>query len=334
MRLTWRSVRFWAWVSLWVSLGVNAPGPVQAEAARPSPRLISLAPNLTELIYALGLEAHLVGRSSACDYPDAVSTVPIVGGFGRPNWERLIALQPDVVVATDLEKAGLVDQMRRYGMEAVLLPCESWTDLRHAARTIAAAAGQAERGERWVRKLDLALQAIRDEVVACMGDDERPAVYVEVWGQPIMTAGGDTFLNALIELAGGRNIAYSLDDHYQSVSSEWVIEQNPDVILLAYMRAREQAGDILRERLGWSGIPAVKDNRIVDDIPPDWLLRPGPRLVQGARALARRLCAMQRTTSMARRGDQRPRGAAPGARAGGAALTSREPSDSPHRVQR
>ncbi len=257
--------------------------------ALPTRRLVSLAPNLTELVYALGLEEHLVGRSSACDYPPESVAVPVVGGFGRPNREALWQTRPDVVIATDLEKPGVIQQLEQRGVQVLILPCESWDELKEAALSIASSLKQRERARGWIEELDERLDALRARVASRWGDEGGPSVYVEVWGRPLTTAGGHSFLHEVITLAGGRNVTGDLRARYQSVSSEWVIRQDPQVILLAYMLADMQVTESIRSRIGWSAIDAIRHDRIIDGISPDLLLRPGPRLIEGAERLAERL---------------------------------------------
>ena len=264
---------------------------IRAADERDAPRLISLAPSLTELVYALGVEGHLVGRSSACDYPADTLSVPVVGGFGRPNREALQGARPDVVIATDLEKSGLMRDLEQRGITALILPCESWADLVAAARAIGAALGEEAKAEAWVDQLEQRRKNLRAWVARHGGERDPPAVYVEVWGRPIMTAGGDAFLDEVIADAGGRNIGGGLKGRYQSVSSEWVIGENPDIILLAYMLGDMRPAEAILQRIGWASIAALRHDRLIDTIDPDLLLRPGPRLIDGAEQLAREIHA-------------------------------------------
>lgn len=273
---------------VYVLCGLMMTVSARAEDA-PVLRIVSLAPNLTELIFALGLQEHLAGRSSACDYPPEAASVPVVGGFGRPNWEALWQVRPDIVVATDLEKKGIIQQLERQGAHVLLLPCESWTELKQAATQLAEALNQPERATVWIEELDTRLDALRARAQARWDDDERPSVYVEVWGKPMTTACGESFLHEVIDVVGGRNVTGDLPGRYRSISSEWVIEQDPDVILLAYMLENMQAADSVRKRIGWSSIRAIREGRIIDGIKPDLLLRPGPRLIDGAEQLAEQL---------------------------------------------
>lgn len=261
--------------------------PLSARADTGTPlRIVSLAPNLTELVYVLGFGSNLVGRSSACNYPPESQAVPVVGGFGRPNWEVLESLHPDLVLATDLEKPGLLQRVNERGMRGLLMPCESWDELLQAAITLSEAMGRRSAGEQFVKEMTARRNALAARVASFSGTGQRPRVYVEVWGDPLTTAGANTFLTDIVQLAGGTNIAGSLRPKYVSVNSEWVIGQDPDVILLAYMLPKTSAAAALAKRPAWDKIRAIRQNAICDSIPPDLLLRPGPRVIQGAEAFA------------------------------------------------
>ncbi len=254
--------------------------------AESSPRVLSMAPSLTELVFELGFGDHLVGRSTACDYPPEAAAIPAVGGFGRPNLEALHRLKPDIVLATDLEKGPLIHRLNRMNIQTHVLPCENWDGLMQAARVIGEALGDPDRAERWVKDMTRR----RDELTArtdhIFAGRERPAVYVEIWKQPLTTAGRESFMHELVTWAGGRHIGENLPGRYKQVSAEWIVRENPDVILLAYMISSVHASDAVSRRVGWGRIRAVEQGRICDRINPDWLLRPGPRWIKGAEALA------------------------------------------------
>ncbi|OQW94426.1 MAG: hypothetical protein BWK77_09300 [Verrucomicrobia bacterium A1] len=249
-------------------------------------RVVSLSPNLTELVYALGLGDRLVGRSSACDFPAEAKTVPVVGDFGRPNWEALQALNPDLVIATSVEKPALLKRLESVGIRHLLLPCEGWGQLLDAARTVSQAVGAPDAGERWVRDMDARRDALEARTKAWLASRSRIRVYTEVWGDPITTVGGNSFLGDIVTLAGGENIATRFKMPYVHVSSEWVIGENPEVILRAYMLPGVSTLADVGKRPGWGAIRAVQTGAICTNIPPDWLLRPGPRLLDGAEAFA------------------------------------------------
>ena len=266
---------------LGLAVTVNA-----GEARTESRRVVSLAPNLTELVFELGFGSNLVGRSSACDYPPEAQYLPVVGGFGRPNWEALENLRPDLVLATDLEKPGLLDRLKERGVETLLLPCESWDELVQAGLTISEALGQRAAGEEFVRGMTARRRALESRVAAFYAGKPGPRVYVEVWGDPLTTSGAQSFLDDMVRLAGGVNIAAELRPAYVHVSAEWVIQQDPDAILLAYMLPNASPIESIVKRPGWDKIRAVQENAICANIPPDLLLRPGPRILEGAEKFA------------------------------------------------
>jgi iron complex transport system substrate-binding protein len=237
-------------------------------------------------VFQLGVGSNLVGRSSACDYPVEVQKLPVVGGFGRPNWEMLESLRPNLVLATDLEKPGLIDRLQQMSIQTLLLPCESWDQLMQAGLAIGEAFDQRAIGEKFIQSMTARRNDLEKRVADFYRNQPRPRVYVEVWGDPLTTAGGDSFINDLIQLAGGINIAASLRPSYVHVSAEWIIGQNPDVILLAYMLPKASASDPVVKRPGWNKMRAVQQNAICASIQPDLLLRPGPRMLEGGEKFA------------------------------------------------
>lgn len=286
MRLRRPAARFVRFSVPALLLGATLRVSAQDTASRVHTRVVSLAPSLTELVFALGFGERLVGRSSACDYPPGVRSAPVVGAFGRPNWEAVQGVRPDLVLMTDVEKPGFVRLLEEADIDHLRLPCESWPELLHAALRLGEALGDAPAGERFAREL----RARRDALAGAMAEARRgrapPRIYVEVWGDPLTTAGGRSFLTDLVDMAGGTNIGASLGSAYASVSAEWVIQQDPEIILLAYMNGADRAAKSIARRPGWSSMAAVRSGSICREIPADLLLRPGPRLLEGAEALA------------------------------------------------
>ncbi|MFA5271412.1 MAG: ABC transporter substrate-binding protein, partial [Candidatus Omnitrophota bacterium] len=119
-------------------------------------------------------------------------------------------------------------------------------------------------------------------------EGKKQKVFIEIWNNPLSTAGKKSFINELIELAGGNNIAYDLKSAYGSFSPEIVIKRNPDCIILAYM-GKDNFKNELKARAGWNKISAVKNDRVYGDIDPDILLRPGPRITEGLREIYKKL---------------------------------------------
>jgi len=285
--------RFWIAAAAAVgALAVLFPGlsarAAPAGARKPAQRIVSLAPSVTEMLFALGLGDRIVGATDHCDFPPEAKKIPRVGGLGRPNIEKLLSLAPDIVIATDLERKDLAEALRRAGIQVLELKIGDFAELFDAEREIGDAVGEPQQAARQVREMQAQLDAAA-KLCAGVPRDRLPRVFIEVWSDPLITAGGRSFLDDVVARAGGVNVAHDLEQDYPTINPERVVEWNPDVILLCYMTESQNAATQIAGRIGWGGIKAVREGRIIADISPDALLRPGPRLVAGVQRLAERL---------------------------------------------
>lgn len=245
------------------------------------PRIISLAPNLTEMVCAVGGADTLVGRTSACNYPpDIVGRVPVVGGFGTPSMETLIALKPTAILDVDLEDESLAARIDALGLSRHRIACRSLDDIPGAVRAIGILACRTNEAGALAARLETEIAGLR----ALPAPTRRPSVFVEIWSDPLMTAGPNTFISDLIWLAGGSNICDQARDYLQ-VSAEWVIKRDPDIILCLAMSDAGSPRDRVMQRAGWQTIRAVKTGRVHDQVNIDVLTRPGPRVMEGIEAL-------------------------------------------------
>jgi iron complex transport system substrate-binding protein len=247
-------------------------------------RIVSLAPSITETVYALDGQARLVGVTTFCDYPPQAREKPRVGDFSNPNLERIVALKPEVVLLASLEQAPLLARLEAAGLTTFVIQPEHVDGILSSIRTVGTLLGE----KRWASVLADSLREMLDSirtVVRNVPVQERPRIFVEIADRPLMTAGPNTFVGELIEAAGGRNIATGLPRAYSVINPERVIKENPQIMILADAPIRKE--DVVR-RPGWKDIDAVRDGRVYDDIDPDLLVRPGPRALQGLRELHRR----------------------------------------------
>ena len=251
-------------------------------------RVVSLAPSVTEILFALSLGDSLVGATDHCDYPPEAIRIERVGGFGTPNVEKLLALSPDLVVAAGLEREEVADVLRRSGIRVLDVRIRNFKELFDAIRQIGKAVDRLHQAEGVVARMRGELEAVTARN-GTISRGQRPKVFVEIDDHPLTTAGGNSFLDDLIVRAGGVNVAHEIPQAYSSINPEKVIEWNPDIILVAQMGRPGVAAVQLSRRIGWAGISAVKNGRVIDDIHPDLLFRPGPRLIGGVKALAVRL---------------------------------------------
>ncbi|MCM8791368.1 MAG: cobalamin-binding protein [Candidatus Omnitrophica bacterium] len=250
-------------------------------------RIVSLAPSTTEILFALGAGDEVVGVSQLCDYPDAAVSKEKVGTFSQPNIEKIISLKPDIIFCTGLEQAPVITKLRQLGLHIFVSDPSSFEDIFLSIQRIGELIGRSAEASLIISRLkeDFAELARK---TAQTPENRRPGVYVEIWHSPIMTAGKGSFLDEMISAAGGKNIAGDIGKQFCSVSPEVILERDPDFIFLAYME-NEAAPDAVLKRPGWQNVSAVKNGRVYSDIEPNTLLRPGPRLVEGARKLQERL---------------------------------------------
>lgn len=251
------------------------------EAAR---RVISLAPSNTEILYAVGATDQIIGRDEFSDYPEAAKTLPSVGGsMGEYSVETIVALNPDLVLAAEINSPELVQQLEDLGVTVYYLKNPAtFEELFVNFEIVAQLTGEDP------TKLTDSLKARVDEVDAKIAQTStRPAVFYEIDAtdpaKPY-TYGAGTFGDLLITRAGGINIGSELTDPYPQISLEQIVVANPSLILLGDSMWGVTPESVAL-RAGWETIEAVTSNQVfpMDD---NLVSRPGPRLVDGLEALA------------------------------------------------
>ena len=249
------------------------------------PRIVSLAPNLTEIVCAVGGRDLLVGRTTACNYPpEALGDVPAIGGFGVPSMELLVAAAPTLILDVDLEDEALSQKFQALGLRRERIACRTLDDIPAAIRQIGELCERPAQADTLAAALESDIARLRRQSAQTA---RRPTVYVEIWNDPMTTVGRDTFLSELVALAGGQNIGDETAREYFQASAEWVLSRNPDVILCLYMSEHRAPGRLLSERPGWQRVAAVTHHAVCDGFNNDVLLRPGPRVIEGVEALRR-----------------------------------------------
>ncbi len=244
-------------------------------------RVVSLAPNLTEIVFLLGKGGVLVGDTRFCDYPPAAALLPKVGGVTDPDVERVVALSPDLVLAT--MDGNPREKVR--ALEELGIPCFAVApqDLRAVLATIeriGALLGDAPRGRAEAERLRHRADEVRAAARAERGP--LPAVLFVLSTSPIIAAGAGTFLDELVRLAGGRNAAGQLPGRYPRLAVEDLVALRPDLILVAGMTGVERfPAEVTR----WKEVPAFRDGAVIT-LDGDLVTRPGPRLVTGLERIA------------------------------------------------
>lgn len=261
-----------------IALGGRAPA---------KPRYISLAPSTTEILFALGLDEEIIGVSSYCNYPQKTKSKNKVGDFSRPNIEQILSLKPDYIFCTGLKQATAVGELRRLNLKVYVSDPIDMKELFGSIRDIGKITAREKEAEDLIKDMESQIEKVTSRV-KLVPLNKRPKVFIEIWNEPLMTAGRGSFIDELLTLAGGINIASDTRQAYSIFSAEEVIKRNPDCIILTYM-ARERPLKLIGERFGWKEISAVKNNRLYNDINSDILLRPGPRIVEGLKEIYKKL---------------------------------------------
>lgn len=267
--------------------GRDEPDPASSDADAP-PRVVSLTPSTTEILFAIGAGDLVVGVSTACDQPPQVKDIRKVGDLADADMETLLALRPDLVVSTPLMIPELEERMRRRGMDVYIAPQDTLEDVLESIEEIGRLTGREENAQALVEDLRDRIEAVRARAEAVPRED-RPTVYIEIGYGPIYTVGRNNFLHEMVTIAGGINMTGDIEQPFAQIASEVVVTRDPDVILLGYMTLIEEAEKGVYGRIGWSRIKAVRNDRIIADIHPDLMFRPGPRLIDGLEMIHERL---------------------------------------------
>ncbi len=248
------------------------------------PSIVSLAPSLTEMIFAIGAGDQLVGRTTACDWPAAAAKVPVAGSFGRPSLEVLAAMHPDLVVDVDLADEEMGKKISALGIQRESISCKSPDDIPAALRRLGKLTGHTREADSLALSISEGLALFKNSANA---RKNKKSVYLEIWDDPFWTGGNGSYTSSLIAYAGGSNIGDVVEKDYFEISQEWVIEQSPQVIACMYMAKESSAAAKLMNRTGWSSIAAIRNRQVYDRLDNSLFLRPGPRVLEGIKQLQR-----------------------------------------------
>ena len=247
-------------------------------------RIVSLLPSNTEIAFALGLGPRVVGVTEWCDYPEEAKTRTKIGSL-KPDVEKVISLMPDLVLAGASANADAISALRQAGVTVFAVEAKDLPGVYLSIQQIGRVAGAGQAAEALIESMKKRVDAVQ-RAVAGVGEADRVRVWVEITPD-LYTAGRGTFIDDLMRIAGGVNVAGDVEGWAQ-LNSEAVIERNPQVIVTAYGPYVKDVKGTVTGRAGWDGIDAVKADRIYS-IDPNIVTRPGPRLVEGLEQVARAL---------------------------------------------
>jgi len=261
------------------------PKSTRIDQANYPARIVSMAPNLTEILFALGLDDKIVAVTRYSDYPPRAADKPKLGTFWQPNIEAIIAAKPDLVVTLGFQQqADVARRLNRIGYNCLMVNIETVEELFEAIHKIGTATGKQPEATNLAGDLRAKMKCLSSLVAT----GPRPTVLWVIDREPLRVAGRDTFVNELIELAGGVNAIGPTVHKYPPIGGEQVIASAPEVIIEP-ASSNGNIPDQYRSALDYwrrfSTVPAVANNRIYV-IPPDTVSRLGPRVHQGLRSIA------------------------------------------------
>lgn len=236
-----------------------------------APRIISLAPNTTEILFSLGLGDSIIGLDDFSDYPMEVRNIERLGTFDNPNIERIILLKPDYILVNSGLGRAREDYFSGLGIKVIKISPGTMEGLYGDIRQLGIVFNKEENAENILRDMRL-----RIENISRKRNGPGPKVFVQLFDDPLVTV--SSFVSDIIRLAGGENIAKDVKNDSGIFSYEALIDRNPDIILAVGFADKNNFP---------ASINAVKNRRIYRDLDPDLILRPGPRAVEAIEMLNR-----------------------------------------------
>jgi iron complex transport system substrate-binding protein len=243
-------------------------------------RIISVAPSMTEILFALGLGNKVVGRTDYCNYPEEVLEIESIGGFTTPDEEKILALDPDLVLIAHGTPIEVIDSLDAMGLTVFCLHTTGLDDLLNDIQTVGEVTDSETEAETLTSELAARIEAVTSETEG-LELEEILRVFYFIWNDPIFSVGSGTFEDGLIEAAGGVNICHN-STGYPIISVEEVVARNPEVIIAP--SGHGEGADFLYD---WAmnstalNTTDARQNGRVYKVDQDLVQRPGPRLVDG-----------------------------------------------------
>ena len=273
-----------------IAIASNFPVTVKDDAgrtvkvAKEPKRIISTAPDTTEILFALGLGNRVVGVSTYCNYPEEAKTKEKIGTFQDPNIEKVLALKPDLVISTGGVQRQFIERLEKMGIPVYTSYPHNLDEVLKSIYKIGLVTGAEKEAKDLIFDLKFRIARVTSKVSKVKN---KPRVFFELWHEPLMSAGPGSFIDDLIKKAGGINLAGNARTAYPIFSLEQLVKEDPDVIIAAESSMGGNPSDIAK-RPGWEMLKAVKNQKIFT-INDDIIFRAGPRLVIALETIAKYL---------------------------------------------
>ena len=245
-------------------------------------RIVSLAPSNTEVVYALGQGALVVGVTEYCDFPPEAKEKPKVGGYAKIDLEKVVGLTPALILATSIHVKSIVPELEKRGLVVVVGEPKNVDDVLNKITFVGKLTGATAQATKLAAQLKSRVEAVTAQVATAKN---KPRVFYEI-DKTLFTPGPGSFIANMIVKAGGSNIAADAKSAYAQLTPEVIIARDPEIIFLGDMFYGESP-DKVKARPGWANLTAVKAGRILPLPDENLFSRPGPRVVDGLEWLAR-----------------------------------------------
>lgn len=240
-------------------------------------RIVTLAPNLTEIVFALGLEKNLVGNTILCDYPLEAKSVYKIGNFNNPSIERIIALKANVVLATEGNPDDKLKILSKNNIKVIKIQPEIASDIPLMIKKISLELGVEQKGKVLAEKIMFALLKIKQKQIS----ENRKFLFILQF-DPMYTVSEETWLGSIFKLAGMRNLIGESQVKYPKISNEFLLKNIPDIIFLGQLEGKNEKESLKYYQKKINSIYGkIKHNIKIIVVPKDILVRPGPRLIDG-----------------------------------------------------
>jgi iron complex transport system substrate-binding protein len=249
----------------------------------PPKRIVSLAPNITEILFSLGLNEEIVGVTIFCNFPERAKSKVRIGSYISIDFERTVSLKPDLIIATGVGNTrDMVERLERLGFPTYVIFPKKFDDILKSIHHL----GQVVDRKKEAMSIIQGMRKRKQVVVELTQGLPRPKVFLQIGEAPIITVGRGSFADDLIQIAGGENLAGHEKEMYPRLGIEEILRRSPEVVLISSMNPKGDYQRIVQEWARWKMLPAVKNGRI-HLINSDLIDRPSPRIIDGLEEMAR-----------------------------------------------
>lgn len=248
---------------------ISVTGTVRSSEA--PERIVSLTPNLTENLFALGVGDKVVGVTSWCTYPPEASERTVIGDAFNLNMEVLLSLEPDLVIGDSSLVASHIEQLNSLGIKVVSVAPTTVNEVIESMVTLGNLVGAPEAGQALATQMQERLTSL----IQSVPEGSAKRVFVEIWHEPLSTVGPGSFIDELINFAGGENIAADTGQAWPQFSEELVLARDPEIVILTNYNYDEAI-----QRPAWQGLTAYQTGAVYE-VNPDLYVRATPRLLDG-----------------------------------------------------